>query len=101
MSCPPDVEKEVRELMSPACTLGVNTKLQKVLEKLESCGLLYTTTICPREVLCHPSNRGSSMVNPYNVHRKGSEVLASGVKPALLPPNSLAIEMATEAGASK
>ena len=36
------------------------------------------------------------MVNAYNAHRKGHDILQAGVKAELLPPNSLALEVATD-----
>ena len=36
------------------------------------------------------------MVNAYNAHKKGHDILEAGVKPDLLPPNSLAVEVALD-----
>ena len=38
------------------------------------------------------------MCNAHNVHLKGQQVLQSGLKKDLLPPNSLGIELAVESG---
>lgn len=97
MTVPASAQKEVAELLSPTCSLGINTRLQKVLGILESHGLLYTRSLTPAAFLCHPQNRGGSMINGFNAHRKGNEILACGVKPDLLAPNSLAVEMALDA----
>ena len=80
MTVPASAQKEVAELLSPTCSLGINTRLQKVLGILESHGLLYTRSLTPAAFLCHPQNRGGSMINGFNAHRKGNEILASGVK---------------------
>lgn len=96
MAASPEMEKEVTKLLDPSCPLGINIRLQKVLAMLEEQGLLYTTVLCPSALMCHPQNRGGSMINPFNCHRKGSDILACGVKPELLGPNSLAVELALD-----
>lgn len=37
------------------------------------------------------------MINAYNCHRKGQDIVAGGVKAELLAPNSLAVEMSLDA----
>lgn len=96
MAVPPEVVKEVENLLSPSCPAGINTRLQKVLSILEGVGLVYKANICPSSMLCHPENRGRSLINPFNAHRKGAEILDSGLKADLLPPNSLAIEISRD-----
>ena len=59
MTVPQGVVKEVNDLMSPACSLGINTKLQKVLAILQECGLLYVNTACPSDFLCHLETEGA------------------------------------------
>ena len=99
MAVPHETEQEVKTLLSPSCALGINLRLQKVLSLLEEKGLVYNTVVRPSAMVCHPQNRGGSMINPYNCHRKGQDIIASGVKPELLAPNSLAVEMALEPAA--
>ena len=94
MTVPAAAQQEVAELLSPSCSLGINTRLQKVLGILETHGLLYTRSLTPAAFLCHPQNRGGSMINGFNCHRKGNVILAYWIKPDLLAPNSLAIEIA-------
>ena len=90
------VQQEVADLISPNSTLGINVRLQKVLTILEECGLLYTKQIAPSAFLCHPQNRGGSMCNGHNCHKKGGDIHKAGVKKDLLPANSLAIEISLE-----
>ena len=92
-----EIRKEVSGLLSPSCGLRVNLRMQKVLGILDECGLLYSHVLPPALFLVHPSNRGGTMLNGHNVHRKGLEIMDSGVKPELLPANSLAIEIPLEA----
>ncbi|CAK9087331.1 unnamed protein product [Durusdinium trenchii] len=94
MAVPADVQEEIKELLDPANTTGVHVKLEKILLSLEKVGLAYKAMISPREIMCHPENRGTSMCNAHNVHLKGTQVLQSGLKKDLLPPNSLGIELA-------
>ncbi len=75
---------------------GANTKLEKILALLTLANLCYGITLRPDALLCHPQNRGSQMINPYDCHKKGSAILFAGLKPDLLPPNSVCIEMATD-----
>ena len=75
---------------------GANTKLEKILALLTLANLCYGITLRPDSLLCHPQNRGSQMVNPYDCHKKGSAILFAGLGPDLLPPSSVCIEMATD-----
>ena len=74
---------------------GANTKLEKILALLTLANLCYGITLRPDALLCHPQNRGSQMINAYDCHKKGSAILFAGLKPDLLPPSSVCIEMAT------
>ena len=78
MAVPPEILKSVTELLSPSCSLGINIRLQNVISTLESVGLIYSSKLAPAAFLCHPQNRGSSMVNAYNAHRKGHDILQAG-----------------------
>ena len=93
MAVPADVQEEIKELLDPANTTGVHVKLEKILLSLEKVGLAYKAMISPREIMCHPENRGTSMCNAHNVHLKGTQVLQSGLKKDLLPPNSLGLSL--------
>ena len=72
------VEKEIADLIHPNSTLGINVRLKKVLEALQDCGFLYTNMVAPASFLCHPQNRGGSMINGHNAHKKGSEIYQAG-----------------------
>ena len=89
----PEMEQEVKKLLCPSCPLGINIRLRNVLAILEDKGLVYKSVLCPSSLMCHPQNRGGSMINAFNCHRKGQDIVAGGVKPELLAPNSLAVEM--------
>ena len=78
MAVSPEILKSVTELLSPSCSLGINIRLQNVISTLESVGLIYSSKLAPAAFLCHPQNRGSSMVNAYNAHRKGHDILQAG-----------------------
>lgn len=56
----PEMEQEVKKLLSPSCPLGINIRLQNVLAILEEKGLVYTTVLCPSSLVCHPQNRGEA-----------------------------------------
>lgn len=86
----------VASLLSPSCTLGINIRLQKVLGLLQQAGLVYSMSLRPADFMVHPQNRGGSMLNAWSCHRKGSDILAGGIKADLLPPNSLAVEIAID-----
>lgn len=90
------VEKEVADLIHPNSTLGINVRLKKVLDVLQDCGFLYTNTIAPASFICHPQNRGGSMINGHNAHQKGSQIHQAGVKKDLLEANSLAVEISLD-----
>ena len=94
MAVPEAVQKEIKDLLDPANTCGEHVKLEKILQSLEKFGLVYKAVVSPREMLCHPDNKGTSMRNAHNCHMKGEQVLKSGLNKDLLPPNSLGIELA-------
>ena len=75
----------------------VNERLEQVLSLLTSAGLAYKAMAIPSEVMIHPSNRSNFMLNAFDVHTKGSKLEECGVKPSLLPPNSIAFEVSAEA----
>lgn len=92
----PEIEQEVKKLLCPSCPLGINIRLKNVLAILEDKGMVYKSVLCPSSLMCHPQNRGGSMINAYNCHRKGQDIVACGVKAELLAPNSLAVEMSLD-----
>ncbi|CAK8991130.1 unnamed protein product, partial [Durusdinium trenchii] len=72
---------------------GVNVKLDKVLELLKENFLAVEMQLRPAELLVHPGNRGGSMVSPHDVHRKGQNVVNTGLKRSLLAASSLCVEL--------
>lgn len=75
---------------------GLNSKLDKIVEVLKAHSLAWVATLTPDLLLTHPENRGGTMCNPFDCHFKGEKILTTGLKAALLPANSVAIEMFTE-----
>ena len=80
---------------------GVNQKLDKILSLLKEHNLCYDIVLKPGELLVHPMNRGGAMVSAHDVHRKGSRIVSTGVKAALLLPSSLCIEVSRAADVRK
>lgn len=72
---------------------GLNSKLDKIVEVLKAHSLAWVATLTPDLLLTHPENRGGTMCNPFDCHFKGEKILTTGLKAALLPANSVAIEM--------
>lgn len=93
MSVPAHVVKEVEELIHPSCTLPMNHRLQNVLRILEDINFVYSTVLKPEALICHPHNRGGSMINAHNAYLKGFQIEEMGLRPELLPANSLALEI--------
>ena len=86
------VKAEVEALMESS-DQGVNSRLDKIIDVLKRNNLAWVTTLKPSELLTHPENRGSTMCNPHDAHFKGEKILSTGLKPSLLPANSVAIEL--------
>lgn len=82
-------------------SLGINAKLDNALAILKKHGLATDMILKPSSLLCHPQNRGGSMVNPYDVHKKGENVCNTGLKRALLAASSLCIELARDPATRK
>ena len=72
---------------------GANSKLDKIVEVLKAHSLAWVATLTDELLLTHPENRGGTMCNPFDCHFKGEKIVTTGLKPALLPANSVAIEM--------
>ena len=75
---------------------GVNKKLEAILALLTLANLAYGISLKPSALCVHPNNRGSQMCNGFDVHKKGSLILEAGLKPDLLGPNSICIEMSSD-----
>eukprot|EP00438_Fugacium_kawagutii_P004869 Skav203385 [mRNA] locus=scaffold1379:411164:415169:+ [translate_table: standard] len=87
----PATKAEMDQLLKSSAP--VNSKLEQVIKLLTSKGLAYEVVLKPEDLLCHPANRGGAMVNGFDAWAKGSSVLATGLKPSLLPPNSFCMEI--------
>ena len=85
----PHVQKAMEDLLKSE--LGVNVKLTRILELLTNNGLAYQSCLKVGDLLCHPNNRGSSMVQAHDYWKKGSLILSTGLKEALLLASSLCI----------
>lgn len=81
--------------------LGINAKLDNALAILKKHGLATDMVLKPSSLLCHPQNRGGSMVNTFDVHRKGEHVVSTGLKHSLLAASSVCIEIARDPAARK
>ena len=84
------VVEEVQATM--AGTDGIYHKIEKVLTILESNGWAQKMTIQPKDILCHPSNRGGAMLSFYDVWSKGKAMLSVGLQKKLLH-GSIAMEV--------
>jgi len=84
------VVEEVQATM--AGTDGIYHKIEKVLTILESNGWAQKMTIQPKDILCHPSNRGGAMLSFYDVWSKGKAMLPVGLQKKLLH-GSIAMEV--------
>ena len=93
MVLPAELKQLIDANLGPNCSEGVNVRMDKILVALKEHGFAYDAALTPAVLGCHPQNRSSSMVNPYDCWHKGSKVLEAGIKASLLPPNSVAIEV--------
>ena len=74
---------------------GVNNKLEKILALLTLANLAYGLILKPESLQVHPHNRGSQMVNAFDCRKKGQAIISAGLKPDLLGPSSICIEMSS------
>ena len=91
------MDKVTKEKMSAILKSkdGVNNKLEKILALLTLANLAYGLILKPDSLHVHPHNRGSQMVNAFEWHKKGQAILSAGLKPDLLGPSSICIEMSS------
>ena len=87
----PQTKKQMEDILKGSH--GVNRKLEQIMALLTTVNLAYGIVLKPGALCVHPQNRGSQMVNPFDCHKKGAAILASGLKPDLLSPSSISIEM--------
>ena len=69
---------------------GVNVKITKLTKIFLDSGLARHEVVSPSLVLCHPSNRGGSMLNGHDVVQKGEVLMKQGVRQDLLEASSVA-----------
>eukprot|EP00439_Symbiodinium_sp_Y106_P047634 s5235_g6.t1 len=69
---------------------GVNLKITKLTQIFLDNGLARHEVVSPSLVLCHPSNRGGSMLNGHDVVQKGEVLMKQGVRLDLLEASSVA-----------
>ena len=83
---------------------GTGTPILTVaLEFLDFCeknNLMYKDVLHSKFVLCHPKNRGSLGLNPYNCHLNLASVYRVGANPAELH-GAVAIEISAKRGAKE
>lgn len=56
----------------------------KIEAKLMDVGLAWKAWLPPDAFLIHPSNRSGSLLNPYDIHKKGAFLLQVGLDPSAL-----------------
>ena len=74
---------------------GIYHKIEKVLAILETNGWAQKMTIQPKDMLCHPANRGGSMLSFHDVWSKGQAMLSVGLQKKLLH-GSIAMELSKD-----
>ena len=79
---PEKVVDQVQDVLTS--TKPVNQRLDKVLAILQKHGLAHSQILKPKEVLCHPDNRGGAMVAFHDAWAKGHHMLSVGVQSHLL-----------------
>ena len=62
-------------------SLPLNTGYEDICDILFSQKILVERQLLPMEVFVHPSNRGKTSVNAYNVHRNGANIMLVGTDP--------------------
>ena len=71
-------------------------KLQSAIRLFSQYGLAWEAKITPGQVLCRPDNRGGTMLNAWDAHRKGHLMMSVGINPSLLHGQSMAFTLASE-----
>ena len=64
-------------------------------QKVNQVGLAQKVVLRPSQILCHPDNRGGTMVSYHDAWSKGMAMLAVGVQTSLLQ-GSMAIGMSKD-----
>ena len=75
--------------------LTINQKVNQVIDLLEAHGLAHKVVLRPSQILCHPDNRGGTMVSYHDAWTKGMAMLGVGIQISLLQ-GSIAIEMSKD-----
>ena len=70
MAVPPAIVQAVNGILDS--NQPINQKLQKVIEKLEANNLVQRQILLPSQILCHPQNRGGTMLSFHDVWAKGA-----------------------------
>ena len=71
-------------------------KLQSAIRLFSQHGLAWEAKITLGQVLCHPDNRGGTMLNAWDVHRKRHLMMSVGINPSVLHGQSMAFTLASE-----
>lgn len=87
------VAAQVKAMMDGPLT--INQKVNQVIDLLEAHGLAHKVVLRPSQILCHPDNRGGTMVSYHDAWSKGMAMLAVGIQTNLLQ-GSMAIEMSKD-----
>lgn len=90
MAVPAAVVQQVEDAMKSQ--KGINQQLQDVIAILEQHSFATKQTILPRQLLCHPENRGGAMLSCHDAWQKGLAMVQVGLQFSLLQ-NSIAIQL--------
>ena len=93
MAVPPAIVQAVNGILDS--NQPINQKLQKVIEKLEANNLVQRQILLPSQILCHPQNRGGTMLSFHDVWAKGAALTNVGIQRALLE-DAICIQMAKD-----
>ena len=83
MGCTAEQAKCIREIWDDE-GLEPGIKITMTREYLEKNNLGEWRVLVPDKLLCHPDNRGGSMLNFHDVHLKGAKMIAGGCRVELL-----------------
>ena len=87
------VAAQVKAMMDGS--LAINQKVSQVMDLLEAHGLAHKVVLKPSQILCHPDNRGRTLVSYHDAWTKGMAMLGVGIQISLLQ-GSIAIEMSKD-----
>ena len=93
MAVPPAIVQAVNDILDSS--QPINQKLQKVIQKLDANNLVQRQILLPSQILCHPQNRGGTMLSFHDVWAKGTALTNVGIQKALLE-DAICIQVAKD-----